>query len=372
MTDHAVMGQYVRAYKPQKYSGHKLVNSLLARPREAFPLSAVIAMHKEFPDVSFYQGNIDWDVMRSKTDTVIIRSSQATYEDPQFRVNWAAAKQRGMLRGAYHFYDDRYSPGEQAQKFYNLIRFDMPELHAVCDWENTYGGAFGGLRNVVAFMQEVERLLPSVKWAFYTGFYWFVEHSNAVTNAGQYNYLRNVPLWLGWYTAFPSQVRIPAPWADLRFWQDGTPAVGHDYGVETAEIDHNWFNGQGSFFYELYGGESTEQPPTTEEPMPEYFKVTAPSLNIRGAGNASAVDLGDFNLLQHDIVEAGAAVNLWRPILHIWRNGQAVPFAPSPTGQYWAHGGYMTPITFTPPEDVYLDYIMAHFTDGTTKKYVPE
>lgn len=231
-------------------------------------MAVSIIMEKEFPDVSFYQGTIDWEVMANKTDAVIIRAGQNTWVDARFQHNWSEAKRLGMKRGTYWFYDDRTSPGAQAQIVADLLQDDQPEMEVWCDWEKSYGGQFSGLRNVVAFMQAVEARLPSARVGMYTGYYWFRENSNAVTNASQYAYLKDKPLWLAYY-ADVSEVRIPAPWTSLLLWQYGTPAIGPEYGVESTEIDMNYFNGTQADFDQRY-----EAPPNGGGTVDHYFKAT--------------------------------------------------------------------------------------------------
>ena len=232
-------------------------------------MAVSMILEKQFPDVSFYQGTINWDVMSSKTDAVIIRAGQGSRVDARFQRNWSEAKRLSMKRGTYWFYDDRNSPGAQAQSVADLLQGDLPEMEVWCDWEKSYDGQFSGLKNVVAFMQAVETKLPSVRVGMYTGYYWFRENSNAVTNASQYAYLKDKPLWLAYY-ADASQVQVPPPWTTLLLWQFGTPAIGPEYGVESAEIDMNYFNGTQADFYERY-----KAPPNGGgEPMDHYYKAT--------------------------------------------------------------------------------------------------
>lgn len=267
-----------------------------------------ILLEKEFPDVSFYQGNINWEVMRSRTDAVIIRGGQNTWEDPRFRRNWGEAKRLGMKRGTYWFYDDRTSPGAQAQLLASLLQDDLPEMEVWCDWEKSYGGSFAGLPNVVAFMQAIEDRLPDVQVGMYTGYYWFRENTSAITNASQFTYLKDKPLWLAYY-GNAAEIRIPAPWTSLLLWQYGTPAVGAEYGVETTEIDMNYFNGTQSDFEQRYG---TTTPPIGGE-MDHYYKVT-PSVsgeyrtireqaypNIKGA-RVGQINAGSFGKCRVDDV----------------------------------------------------------------------
>jgi GH25 family lysozyme M1 (1,4-beta-N-acetylmuramidase) len=241
-------GSSVRHYKPVN-NVNRLINEMLTRQVYAFPASAVITQDKKVPDVSFYQKLIDFLFMRKRTDAVIIRAGQNLWTDPQFIRSYTEARHKGMLRGIYWFYDDRVSPGAQAAIIASLIQHDLPEMEIWMDWERSYGGGFTGLRNVVACMQEVERLLPGVRVGMYTGYFWFLENSNAIRNAAQYAYLKNKPLWLAWYAA-ASVVRIPAPWTKLDLWQFGTPA--EYWGQESIEIDMNYFNGAISDFYARY------------------------------------------------------------------------------------------------------------------------
>ena len=70
------------------------------------------------PDVSFHQDDngtaqqIDFAKMRAAgAGFVIIRVGQNSWVDPDFRRNYQAAKDAGLPRGCYWFYDSRTSPG---------------------------------------------------------------------------------------------------------------------------------------------------------------------------------------------------------------------------------------------------------------------
>lgn len=373
MTANAVMGQYLKGYKPV-INANSVINSLVTRPRRAFQNTAIIVRQKEYPDVSFYQENIDWDIMRNETDAVIIRAGQNTWEDPRFRINWAKAKLQHILRGVYWFYDDRIDPGRQAALLVNLIQYDLPEMEVWCDWENSYNGSFGSLQNVVAFMQAVERALPTVWVGMYTGYYWFRSHSNAVTNAAQYNYLRNRPLWLAWYTTNATNVLIPAPWTSLDLWQYGTPAIGEMYGVQTAEIDMNVFNGTEIEFYSRYGG--TQPEPPQEEPEPMQYRLTAlAGLNIRnGAGTGYAVTvpggirIGDvIEATERQLVADGA---YWYKLSRLLRAGVSQPLPANPWASAGANGTYMRLDATLPDEpvgdkvEIYVNGVLRYTVTG--------
>lgn len=234
--DEAVMGQHLRDAK-RRTTVHTIVNSMAG---EAQPVKAMFSFiqREEFPDVSFYQGLIDWEKMATKTRKVIIRAGQRNWVDTKFVINWIASRLFGLQRGCYWFFDGRESPGSQAKLLVSLIKDDKPELGVWIDWERNYGGSHEGIKNVVAMMQEVERLLPGVEVGMYTGYWFFRENSNPIWNAAQYAYLAKKKLWLAFYAAL-EKVLIPAPWLKMKYWQKGTPAVGREHGCETEELDMN-------------------------------------------------------------------------------------------------------------------------------------
>lgn len=322
------MGQYLRTYKP-RVNANRVINQLLTREVRAFAPGAVIVQEKLFPDVSFWQGDIDWDLMASKTDTIGIRAGQRNWPDTKFIRNYTEAKRRRMRRLVYWFCDDRESPGSQAKLLLDLIGNDPPEMGVYPDWEKSFGGAFRGLPNVVSMMEAIERGLPMCEVGLYTGFWWFVEHSNVILNINQYNYLKNKPLWLAWYTDNPAEVKIPgAVWTKLTHWQKGTPAVGRAYGADSEEIDMNVPNMTNTEFYTRYGTGDPVPDPDPEDPMPTLFgEVIVTELNIRPVAGTVFASLG--KLKQYDLIEASEEVGGWWKLTSIKRGSIQVPLPAS-------------------------------------------
>ena len=238
--------------------------------------------------------------------SAIFRAGQNVWVDTQFERNRSEAVRLGMNWGLYWFYDDRVSPGAQADALYALFSNDQarPTMEVWCDWETSYGGRYGGLANVVAFMQRVEALMPWAKVGMYTGYYWWMERTNAILNAAHFYYLKNKPLWLAWYVDNPAFVKIPRPWNVLTLWQYGTPVRGAEFGVKTAEIDMNWFNGTAEEFNQRYGvvtppaeiivdnGETQKM--ATHIITPKATSITLPSgkkgINLRDRTSANGVE----------------------------------------------------------------------------------
>ena len=268
----AYAGAFLRNYESIVNRNTRINDIFSASTKKLTTTGITIPREVQFPDVSFWQGEINWDEMSTHTRAVIIRIGQAKFIDTQFERNYAEAVKRGVKIGYYFFFDDRYSPGEQATTIINALQGKQIDMEIYIDWEVSYGGAFKGLPQAVALMQAVEgglALLPNVV-GMYTGYYWFRENSNAITNINQYIYLKNKPLWLAWYAAIPDFVLIPAPWTALTHWQFGTPTVA--WGQATKELDMNLCSCTSQEFTQKYGGEPI--PPDPDEGGNVKYKVT--------------------------------------------------------------------------------------------------
>lgn len=286
----AYMGEFLKEYQSPAISINKTINHFFAKPTRFHP-TAFVTKEVMFPDVSFYQEEIDYEVMSTKTRAIILRAGQGTWVDDQFERNYSEAKRTGLLVGIYWFYDGRYSPGSQANLLISLLRNKKIEMEVFIDWEHNYGGSYEGLKNVVAMMQVVEAAGLDIKdIGIYTGYYFFRANSNIITNAGQYNYLRIKPLWEAWYTNDPLEVLIPAPWLDLTHWQFGTPAVY--WGQKTREIDMNWFNGVKSEFNQRYGNGTTEPGETMSYKITPDFTIGS---KIRKDHSASSTQISSLS-----------------------------------------------------------------------------
>lgn len=255
-------GEFLRNYKPRT-NFNSIINSFYGKRVAFLPAQfASLQTEVQFPDCSFYQGEIDFDIMATKTRAIILRAGQGTYKDEQFDRNYAEAKRVGLLMGVYFFFDDRVDPRKQAETLIRILGGKTIEMEVFIDWENSYGGQFKGLANVVAMMQLLENYGYTL--GMYTGYFWFRENSNPITNAGQYAYLKNKALWLAWYTTNPANVLIPAPWLRLTHWQWGTPAVA--WGQKSREIDMNHPDMTEEEFNKHYGINQGE-------PMTDYVEL---------------------------------------------------------------------------------------------------
>src|SRR3989337_4160563 len=113
----------------------------LSRPlRDAKPHTGVAAAHTmpiQGIDVSYWQGDIDWDAAREAgvSFTFIKATEGGDHLDPKFLDNWYAAKRAGVARGAYHFVYWCRPANEQALWFMLNVPTDSDALPPVLDLE---------------------------------------------------------------------------------------------------------------------------------------------------------------------------------------------------------------------------------------------
>lgn len=241
-------------------------------------------------DVSFYQDNnytpqqIDFVKMRNYgASFVVIKVGQKTYLDPDFGYNWSKAKEACIPRSAYWFCDDSLSGPEQARLFWEAVKNDPAEGMYFADFE---GGSWTHWTQLYNFLAEFKTLsgLPSERIGIYTGHPYWVEFGPRTL--AQKIWFSQFPLWIAWYTWNPDYVKIPDTWTECLLWQEGTPPIGYEVGVESREIDKNRFNGGIEKFKQYLGTPPIIVPPDGENMIFYYADLKANfTSNVRsGAG----------------------------------------------------------------------------------------
>ena len=319
--------------------------ALIARlfPQSFFAPSIIIQTSVRLADVSFWQGVINFVLMKSAgLFGVIIRGGQNTWADIKFKINWALAKAARLPRGSYFFYDSRVDPGRQAELWAAQLGGDLGELPHAADFEESYGGPFGKKEHFKAFLQRFQQLtgLPDDRIIIYTGFFWWL------ARVGDDPWFKRYRLWIASYGPM-SGVRIPAPWTidDLLFWQYTASGDGKAYGVSSLEIDLNYY-ARDPFSYikqfPLAAMDQTPIPPPEGEPMTDYTYSITPTGSAGSkvrpepdTGNTSNLTLpygkyayGNQRItIAEDKFEGGAQVNkagdVWLKVLEV--NGVVLP-----------------------------------------------
>ena len=194
------------------------------------------------PDVSFYQyrynprKEINFVKMREKCHAVIIRAGQNVWVDVECKRSMELAKDAGLLRGSYWFYDSRANPKRQAEKWVDVLGNDVPEMELWMDYEDKYGGQFGKMTDLYNFAERLRSLIPNVRLGVYTGYYYWLEHLSPAES-----YFAQYPLWIAAYGT--DKPRIPPTWTSYRMHQYTDNGTGAEYGAASGNIDLNRFNG---------------------------------------------------------------------------------------------------------------------------------
>ena len=170
---------------------------------------------------------------------VMIKSSQALYQDEDILYNWKSSKAAGVLRTAYHFLDWVADPVQQARYAWSLIKADPPELPPMLDYEY-WGTVPANSEDLMwAWLQEME-LLCGRPPLIYTGAYFWKAQANQDPKWKKY------PLVIASYSTqgyMELNVDNMTPWDAWTFWQFTSKGSGPTYGAESANIDLDYFNG---------------------------------------------------------------------------------------------------------------------------------
>lgn len=259
------------------------------------------------PDISFYQDNsttpqrVDFVKMKTISDFIVIRAGQNLWSDRDFKYNWAEAKRVGLPRGSYWFYDSRADPKQQAEKWIETLGSDMGELPLFADFEESYNGPHAGWQKWYDFLERLKALANGKEISIYTGYYYWTPNApNPVTQPSSLEYFHQYPLWVANYKV--TKPRIPAPWKDDEwlFWQYTEEGDGPAYGVESLEIDLNYFNGDLAAFRQRFNLGTAPS---------DKYKV---DLSIRSGAGASFSVLGQ--LKQDDVLEKIETTPDWTKI----------------------------------------------------------
>jgi len=294
------------------------------------------------PDVSFYQDDpqtpqgIDFPKMRFTAGFAIIRTGQNLWPDRDFKLNWREAKLAGLPRGSYWFYDSRVDPKKQAELWISLFNGDFGELPLFADFEDNYGGSFKGWIHWVTFINRLKELTHRKEVAIYTAYNYWVENTvSAGIPAASLNYFKQYPLWIANYGV--TKPLVPKPWTEWTFWQFTDKGDGSIYGVESKNIDLNYFNGDLAAFRQRFGlGES---PPSEPVPVSKKFRVIVPALKVRSGAGLTYDQVGRI-LLNEVVEEIGA--NADRTWLNIRKADGSL------TG--WSFSAYLQRVTAPAPE----------------------
>jgi GH25 family lysozyme M1 (1,4-beta-N-acetylmuramidase) len=304
----------------------------------AFYFGGVVMEMEQGFDISSWQDSnytpqkVDFETMKQHGEFVIIRQGYGMYTDEDFRDYWRDSKPSGLLRMVYHFLTWDVSPEGQAEKFFNDVKNDLPDNFRYTDAQGVahdYAGWVADFEwwdvvpsNVLdilrRFMDRLCELILPLTGGKYPGIY------TAPGFWGQYGstdpYWSRYWLWSAQWRSTPPDVY--KPWSYVTMWQNGTPPIGIQVGVESKDIDSDKFlgeKGKDDLFYFKNGGNMSsiyESFPTvlymdensvgvTAELMGKYDLII--SKGVVGTAFFEKFVRVDLNLAQ----EAGKPILLW-------------------------------------------------------------
>jgi lysozyme len=193
-------------------------------------------------DVSHYQGEIDWEVLRNQGTIddcpirfVMIKATEGTTNiDENFEDNFFQAREYGFTRGAYHFYSTRTAAADQARFFIQNVKLEKGDLPPVLDVEhkpqNQSREEFK--QSVLQWLRIVEKHY-GVKPILYTYYKFKMDNLND-------SVFDQYPYWIAHY--YVDSVEYQGPW---KFWQHTD--AGSLPGIK-GPVDFNIYNGS---YYDL-------------------------------------------------------------------------------------------------------------------------
>lgn len=184
-------------------------------------------------DVSHWDGEIDWTKLKKAGVKFIYqKATQGTeYIDPTFEENWASAKNYGVIRGAYHFYDPKADPEVQAAHFLNVVKFEKGDLLPVLDIEIASGVSPDELsKNIGIWIEKVQAAIGRPPIIYTYRYFWDASINQDFSHC---------PLWIAEYENNHAPY-IPNGWKDWIMWQYSSKGTlpGIPDAVGKVDLDH--------------------------------------------------------------------------------------------------------------------------------------
>jgi len=190
-------------------------------------------------DVSRWQGDIDWDRLRTQgANFAYIKATDGgDHLDPMFKTNWRKAREAGVRRGAYHFFYWCRTAGEQADWFIRNVPREANALPPVIDVEWNGESACKQrisrervLEKIRVFAEKLQRYYGQ-RPIIYTAPDFYRDNLQGE--------LLDYPFWLRSVAAHPSDLYPGRKWL---FWQYSGSGLTD---AVNGKIDLNVFHGSG-------------------------------------------------------------------------------------------------------------------------------
>lgn len=189
-------------------------------------------------DVSRWQRRVDWERVKKmkvgnvKVTFAFIKATEGTWmKDPEFERNWSGAREAGIIRGAYHFFQPNASVKDQFLQFAKAVKLRSGDLPPVVDVEETRGM---GKTQIQKYTKEFLELLEKnykIRPILYTNRDFYKNYF--ADNSAFDGYF----FWIAHYHV--TDFDMPGD-SDWHFWQHSDR--GNVNGINEP-VDFNVFNG---------------------------------------------------------------------------------------------------------------------------------
>jgi len=118
-------------------------------------------------DISHHQGAIDWQALARQPNVrfAIMKATEGgDHRDTRFTENWKAAKDAGIVRGAYHFFTFCRPGREQARNLMEMVPVEADALPIAIDLEFT--GNCGKVPTVDELSLEIKVFFDELNGAY--------------------------------------------------------------------------------------------------------------------------------------------------------------------------------------------------------------
>ncbi|WP_027507396.1 glycoside hydrolase family 25 protein [Rhizobium sullae] len=156
----AVIGIAILAVASASYLAYDRAMAPFVPPSlEDYPIQGI--------DISHHQGVIDWKTLAARPNVrfAIMKATEGgDHKDTRFAENWQAAKEAGIVRGAYHFFTFCRPGREQAQNVLATVPKEQGTLPIAIDLE--FVGNCDKVPTLEEMTAEVNAFVAELKGTF--------------------------------------------------------------------------------------------------------------------------------------------------------------------------------------------------------------
>lgn len=198
-------------------------------------------------DVSFYQGDINWNVLAKQgISFAFIKATEgSSFLDEKFKENYENAIKTDLKIGAYHFFSFDSNGNTQADNFIKNVPKKDDMLPPVVDIE-FYGDKYKNVPDIEETQKQLQILLDRLEE--YYGKKAIIYATYKSYNLYIMNNFKDNYIWIRDVFFRPS-LRDNRDWT---FWQYTDKVKLEGYNGKESKIDMNVFNGNSEEFRKIF------------------------------------------------------------------------------------------------------------------------